>query len=122
MLDTPADVEHALGRFADAFQPRTGSILSPGAHGNTHRFPFRGALLDDLELRGELTARMAWLDPRERDVLVGWYVEGRDARTLARTLRCSARHVHRIRRAAIDRIVELGRTDVYADADLAEFA
>lgn len=122
MLDTPANVEHALARFADAFQPRTGSILTPGAHGNPHRFPFRTALLDDLEVRAELTARMSWLEQREREVLLGWYVEGRDARTLGRTLRCSARHVHRLRHAAIDRLVELGRSDVYADADLAEFA
>ena len=122
MLDTYADVEHVLRRFADAYQPRTGSALHAGGTRSTYRFPFRPALLDDLETRSELQTRMSWLDARERAVLVGWYAEGRDARTLARALHFSARHVHRVRSRAIERIAEFGRADAFADADLAEFA
>ncbi len=122
MLDSYPGVEHALRRLADAYQPRTGSIMRTGGSPSTDRFPFRAALLDDLEIRTELRARLAMLDLRERAAVFGWYMEGRDANTLARTLRCSARHVHRIRSQAVNRIVELGNADAFADADIAEFA
>lgn len=121
MLETFAEVERSLTRYADAFQPRTGSVIA--ARGSaTDRFPFHESLLDDLELRAELRARVTLLGGDERTVLARWYCEGADPRMIARGLRRSVRYVYRLRRAAIEEIVELGCGDEFADADVTEFA
>jgi DNA-directed RNA polymerase specialized sigma24 family protein len=121
MLDTYADVERALSRFHDMVRPCGGSIVTVPRGKGPARFPFHRSLLDDLEIRTELKARMACLDERSRYVLLRWYIEGATADVIARHLRCSARHVHRLRTSAVEALVNLGHYDEFADADVAEF-
>ena len=123
MLDTFVSVERALRRYADALQPRSSSVLAgAGGRGGGDHFPFPPALLDDLEVRHELRARMALLERAQVLVLVRWYVEGSKPTTIAADMGCSLRHVYRLRSTAIDHIVNLGRLGEFADADVAEFA
>lgn len=123
MLSTFAEIERGLARYNDAFQPRTASFVSVGGSG---RGPggevFHPTLLEDLELRAELRARLSWLDHEERLVLLRWYIESRPVQVIARELGRSVRHVYRVRNRAMERILELGRDDEFADASVAEFA
>jgi hypothetical protein len=121
MLDTYADVERALSRYNDIARPCGGSVVTIPRHSSGFRFPFPPALLDDLEARSELEARVRCLDQRSRYVLVCWYIEGATADVIARRLRCSQRHVHRIRVSAVEQLVALGCNDEFGDADVAEF-
>jgi len=121
MLDTYADVERALSRFNDMARPTGGSIVTVPRGKGPARFPFHRSLLDDLEVRTELKARMACLDERSRYVLLRFYIEQTTADAIGRSLRCSARHVHRLRTSAVETIVALGEHDDFADADVAEF-
>jgi len=50
-----------------------------------------------------------------------WYVEGAKPEAIARHLGRSVRHVYRVRARAVERLVDLGRDDEFADADVAEF-
>lgn len=122
MLDSFPAVERALGRYADPFQPRGGSVAVLHRRAGEGRFPFHPALLDELEEREELRRRMAALSPTDAVVLVRWYVEGALPEAIARDLRCSRRHVYRRRRAAVAALVEAGAGgDDLADADVSEF-
>ena len=123
MLETFPAVERALQCFTDPYQPNTSSITTvPQGRAGAERFPFGPALLDRLEERKELRARMAWLDPEARVVLARWYLEGARPETIARDLRRSVRHVYRVRARAVEQIVALGQADEFDDADVAEFA
>lgn len=122
MLDSHPAVEEALWRFADAYQVRTASITTvPSGRASGDRLPFRAAFLDRLDERSELKARLAWLDHEEQVVVLRWYVEGARPEAIARGLGRSVRHVYRVRARAVERLVDLGRDDEFADADVAEF-
>jgi len=122
MLDTYGAIESALRHFADPVQPRTGSVTTvPSGRSAGERVPFHASLLERLDERQELKARMQWLDDEEQVVLLRWYVEGARAETIAHHLRCSVRHVYRVRARAMARLVELGVDDEFADVDVAEF-
>lgn len=123
MLETFASVERALARYADHFQPRSGSFTavrttkaSPG-----DRDPFGAAFLDRLGERTELRRRMSWLDDEEGVVLLRWYVQGSRPEAIASELDRSVRHVYRRRTSAIERLVALGHTDEFEDVDVSEF-
>jgi DNA-directed RNA polymerase specialized sigma24 family protein len=121
-LDSCAGVEAVLGRYADPYQPRAASLLSVGSTARgSERFPFP-RLLEDLEARAELRARLASLKAVERRVVVRWYVEGASPADIARDVGCSERHVRRLRASAIRHLVEMGDGSEFADADVAEFA
>lgn len=123
MLDTFPAVEQALHAFADPYQPRTGSITTiPSGRPGGDRFPFQGALLDRLEERAELKARVAWLDREAQLVIARWYLQGERPEAIARELRCSVRQVYRLRTRALEAIVALGQDDEFTDVDVAEFA
>lgn len=122
MLDTFDAVERALRHYTDAVQVRSSSIMSTGGTGGGDRFPFHPSLLDGVEERAELGRRMRWLEPEERAVLVGWYVEALSASALARRLGRSVRHVYRLRRNAIDYLVSMAAASEFEDVDVAEFA
>ena len=121
MLDTYADVERALGRYADHFQPRSGSLTVLGGGRGVGGFPFHPALLDGLEERDELRRRLACLPDEDVYVLVRWYIEGARPEAIAQELARSPRHVYRRRGQAVGAVAALGRTDDFADADVAEF-
>ena len=123
MLDSFGAVEEALRCFADPYQPRTSWITTiPRGRAGADRFPFGPALLDRLEERTELRARMAWLDQEAKVVLARWYLEGARPETIAKDLRRSVRHIYRVRARAVEQIVAMGRADEFDDADVAEFA
>ncbi|MCU1459959.1 MAG: hypothetical protein JWO37_34 [Acidimicrobiales bacterium] len=124
MLATYADVERTLTRFNDFVRPTGGSVvtISGSSGSSSDRFPFHASLLDDLDARAELRARMAWLTHEEQLVLLHWYIEGLAPAAIARHIRRSPRHVYRVRNAAIRRIVALGQPlEEWADADVSEF-
>jgi DNA-directed RNA polymerase specialized sigma24 family protein len=122
VLSAFTEVEWALRRYTDAYQPRTASIMqTPTGKGGSDRFPFRPALIDRLDERTELRARMALLTHEEREVLLRWYVEGASVQSIAQTMGRSTRHVYRLRTHAIEAIIALGAHDEFADVDLAEF-
>ena len=122
MLDTFADVERALGRYADPLQPRTGSVTVLSGPRGPARFPFHPALLDRFEERAELRRRLALLPAEDVYVLIRWYVEGAHPDDIALGLQRSRRHVYRRRSAAVAELAALGGTEDLADADVAEFA
>jgi DNA-directed RNA polymerase specialized sigma24 family protein len=123
MLETFPAVEQALRCFADPYQPRTSWMTTiPRGRGGADRFPFGAALLDRLDERTELRARMAWLDSEAAVVVARWYIEGAKPEAIARELRRSVRHVYRVRARAVEAIAAMGRDDEFADADVAEFA
>jgi len=122
LLDSYPAVEDALWRYADAYQVRTATITTiPSGRSSGDRLPFRNAFLDRLDERSELKARLAWLDHEEQVVVLRWYVEGAKPEAIARHLGRSVRHVYRVRARAVERLVDLGRDDEFADADVAEF-
>ena len=123
MLTTFTDVERALVRYTDAFQPRTASVAAlGGGRGSGPGEPFHPALIEDMDVRSELARRMAWLDREEAVILFRWYVEGAKPTVIAAGLGRSLRHVYRRRVSGIEAIVALGRGDDFADADVSEFA
>jgi DNA-directed RNA polymerase specialized sigma24 family protein len=125
VLDTFASVERALSRYTDSLQPRTSSVTTLGRHGGGSAgrdWPFPPVFLDELEEREELRRRMAWLDREEAVVLFRWYVEGAKPGAIAAALGRSLRHVYRRRSSGIEALVALGRTDLFEDADVSEFA
>lgn len=123
MLETFPAVERALRTFTDPYQPRSSWVTTiPRGRSGGDRFPFGPALLDRLDERTELRARIAWLAPEARVVLARWYIEGARPEVIARDLRRSVRHVYRVRARAVEQLVALGRDDEFADADVAEFA
>lgn len=122
LLDSYPAVEDALWRYADAYQVRTATVTTiPSGRASGDRLPFRAAFLDRLDERSELKARLAWLDREEQIVVLRWYVEGAKPEAIARDLGRSVRHVYRLRARAVERLVDLGRDDEFADADVAEF-
>jgi DNA-directed RNA polymerase specialized sigma24 family protein len=103
ILDETADVVHALLRYEDVFDPKSGSILV--ANGNRAGFdgePFRGNLLMKVEERAELRRRLARLDERERELLCLWYIASWPAVKIARRLGISRVHCYRLRKRALD--------------------
>lgn len=103
MLDEAVDVIHALVRYEDVFDPKTGSVLvAKRSHGGITAEPFRGELLMRVEERAELRRRLARLDARERELLYLWYVASWPAVRIAQQLRISRVHCYRLRKRALD--------------------
>ena len=124
MLASYPAVEEALWRYADAYQPRVAGDFTtiPRGRSSGDQLPFRNAFLDRLDERSELRARLHWLDREEQIVVLRWYVEGAKPEVIARHLGRSVRHVYRVRARAVERLVDLGRDDEFADVDVSEFA
>lgn len=123
MLASVGEVERALWRYTDHLQIRSGSTLGVGSGRPDGTGPaINRALLDEFDVRQELHARLSWLEEVDREVLFRWYVAGDPPQVIARTLRQSPRHVYRLRAAALRKVVALGQTNEFADADVSEFA
>lgn len=102
MLEHPADVIRALQRYADVFDPRSGSIIAVGsAQTPGYGDPFRGGLVSRFEERWELVRRIQRLDERKRRVLSLWYISSLPVVQIARTLHLSRMHCYRLRNQAL---------------------
>jgi DNA-directed RNA polymerase specialized sigma24 family protein len=102
MLDTTGDVIHALIRYEDVFDPRSGSLLIARSGGDTFADePFRGDLLTRIEERAELRRRLGALDARERELLCLWYVASWPVVRIARQIGVSRVHCYRLRNRAL---------------------
>ena len=103
MFETPLAVAVALRRYGDSFDPRTGSVIAPSRSGHDHTGdPFRAGFLRGVEERAELARRMAArLKPRERLLLLLWYVSDMQVTAIARHLQVSRVHCYRLRDKAL---------------------
>jgi DNA-directed RNA polymerase specialized sigma24 family protein len=102
MLDTTGDVIHALVRYEDVFDPKSGSLLVARSGGDTFADePFRGDLLTRIEERAELRRRLGALDARERELLCLWYVASWPVVRIARQIGVSRVHCYRLRNRAL---------------------
>ena len=103
MFETPLSVAVALRRYGDLFDPRTGSVIGvPRNAWDPAGDPFRAGFLGGVEERAELVRRMmSRLQPRERLLLVLWYVSDQQATVIARQLQVSRVHCYRLRDKAL---------------------
>ena len=113
MFETPLAVAVALRRYGDYFDPRTGSVIAPSRTGHDHTCdPFQPGFLSGVEERAELARRMAArLKPRERLLLVLWYVSDMQATAIARHLNVSRVHCYRLRDQALRALCDVPVTD-----------
>jgi DNA-directed RNA polymerase specialized sigma24 family protein len=100
---TPESIIHALKRYRDVFDPKTGSlILIARDRFDPSRGPFRAGFIDRLEERQELRRRMTErIQPRERKLLYLWYVADLPVTRVARMLGISRMHCYRLRKDAL---------------------
>lgn len=113
MFETPLAVAVALRRYGEVFDPRTGSVIgvSRGAW-DWSGDPFRSGFLGAVEERAELVRRMmSRLEPRERLLLILWYVSDMQATVIARQLQVSRVHCYRLRDKALRALCDVHETD-----------
>ena len=109
MLETPLAVAVALRNYGEVFDPRTGSVIgvSRGAW-DWSGDPFRSGFLGAVEERAELVRRMMGrLQPRERLLLVLWYVSDLQPTVIARQLQVSRVHCYRLRDKALRALCDI---------------
>lgn len=118
MFHTPLEVAAALRRYGDAFNPRTGSVIAASRSGHDHTGdPFRAGFLGAIEQRAELARRMTTrLKPRERLLLVLWYVSDMQATVIARHLEVSRVHCYRLRDKALRALCDVPPAERPQDA------
>jgi DNA-directed RNA polymerase specialized sigma subunit len=113
VLDSPEQVVRCLLTYTDWWQPSTTSILLVSAARRDTDFGdgFRSGLLETLDVRAELSRRIAQLSARDRELLFLWYVVQLVPEEIGEELGISRRQCFRRRAAAIRKIVELGETE-----------
>jgi DNA-directed RNA polymerase specialized sigma24 family protein len=113
MFETPLAVAVALRRYGEVFDPRTGSIIGVSRGGrDPSGDPFRAGFLGAVEERTELVRRMlARLQPRERLLLVLWYVSDMQPTLIARQLQVSRVHCYRLRDKALRALCDVERAE-----------
>jgi DNA-directed RNA polymerase specialized sigma24 family protein len=113
MFETPLAVAVALRRYGELFDPRTGSVIGV-SRGGRHWSgdPFQPGFLGAVEERTELARRMtARLQPRERLLLVLWYVSDMPPTLIARQLEVSRVHCYRLRDKALRALCDAHRAE-----------
>lgn len=102
LLRDPEEVVLALRRLFDRAAPRTGSLMFVGG-GASHaaRDPFGPGFIEHIDERAELVRRLRRLSPRDRLLLLLWYVERWPVNEIAEHLCVSRVHCYRIRNRAI---------------------
>ena len=112
MLDSHREVIRCLVTYNDWWQPSTGSVLAVGGARRDKQLGdgLRAGLVDSLDERMELSRRTQLLDERDRALLFLYYVKQMHVDDVATQLGMSRRQCFRRRAAAIDQIVEAGRT------------
>lgn len=117
MIDTVGGVVTALKNFRDYYAPRSSSIMAPGlGTPDIDADPFRRGFLDALQIKAELSKRLASLDERERAVVMLWYVADLPVREVCERLSLSRSHAYRIR----DRALKLMTGSASADIEITE--
>lgn len=113
LLTSDAEVLRALLTYTDWWQPSTSSLIQVGFANRGTRLSdgLREGLLDTLDERTELRRRVAMLPETDQLVLFLWYVPQLRVEEIARELRISPRHCHRVRARAVKRIVKIGRDE-----------
>jgi DNA-directed RNA polymerase specialized sigma24 family protein len=113
MFETPLAVAVALRRYGEVFEPRTGSVIGVSRGGRDWSGdPFRSGFLGAVEERAELARRMmSRLQPRERLLLVLWYVSDMQATVIARQLQVSRVHCYRLRDKALRALCDVPETE-----------
>lgn len=103
-----AEVIFALKRYRDMFDPRSGSIIALSRNGyDPEAEPFRVGFLNGIEVRGELLHRMMTrLGPRERLLLLLWYVADLPPGKVARRVGVSRVHCYRLRNQALEALAD----------------
>lgn len=71
-----------------------------------HAEPFGRGFLTGLDERSELARLLDALDPRERRLLVLWFVEGYPVSAIARALGISRVHCYRLKDRALRQMLE----------------
>lgn len=107
LLTTPGEIIRALLRFRDCYDPRTGSLMLVGSgQKDPHGEPFRPGFISGFEERAELQERLSRLEPRERLLLILWYIEGQPVTHIARSLGVSRVHCYRLKRKAFHALLD----------------
>jgi DNA-directed RNA polymerase specialized sigma24 family protein len=103
VFESPVAVAAALRRYAEMFDPRSGSVIALGGkRPDPSGGPFRSDFLRSVDERAELSRRMLGrLKPRERLLLVLWYVADMQVSRIARQLEVSRVHCYRLRDKAL---------------------
>jgi len=110
ILATPKGVASCLIAFADHLQPSTSSVLRFSGVGRRDCGDgLRPQVVDDLDIRSELTRRMSLLDPQDRHVLFLWYVRGLHVDDISKELGLSRRQCFRRRAGSVRALIQLGR-------------
>lgn len=116
MLDSHREVVRCLITYTDWMQPFTGSVMKVGAARLDKNLGdgLKEGLLETVEERGELCCRVARLTDRDRRILFMWYVRQMHVDDIADEIKISRRQCFRRRKAAINKLVEMGRRTVQA--------
>jgi DNA-directed RNA polymerase specialized sigma24 family protein len=96
----------ALSRVRDDYGLRSRSVLSREGAWDPDGEPFGHGFLTGFEERTEVTRLLETLDPRERRLLILWYMEGHPVAAIARSLGISRVHCYRLRDRALRRMIE----------------
>ncbi len=110
MLDSPREVIRSLLTYSDWWQPSTTSLLQVAAARRSKDLPegLHPGMVETLEERTELCARMTRLSSRDRHLLFLWYVKQLTLDDIASAMGISRRQCCRRRATAVKRIVNLG--------------
>lgn len=111
MLETTGQVVRALEHFDDLWSLREGSVVMPTRSASLPgEDPFHRGFIAQLEERRELGRRMQKrLSPRDRKLLVLWYVRGLTPLHVAQGLGVSRSYCYRLKQVAVEALC--GETD-----------
>ncbi len=87
-------------------------MLDLGGARDPEEEPFGPGFLTRFEERTEVDRLLQDLDPRDRQLLTLWYVEGHPVTTIARRLGISRVHCYRLRDRALRQMVEASSRNV----------
>ena len=113
MLDTHGEVINTLKTLNDYYCLKSNFIIYPKSNKscNRDREPFRPGFLCGIEIREELIKRLDKLSKKERTTLLLYYTFYKSIGYIAEKLCISCRHCYRIRKKAIEGIINFGKEE-----------
>ena len=113
MLDTKEEVINTLKTFTDCYYLKSNSIIYSkyDSLDSKYREPFRKGFLSEADKRFELINRLNKLDNRERTTLLLFYTFSKPVDYIASRLGISLRHFYRIKKKAIEDIINFGEEE-----------